>query len=333
MAFNSIVSPKTQMAYCRNAYSAKVRMSGKHLRQDVVKSSEPTQVQIIRLVLNGAPKPDAAQKILLDAFKTWPEDITARFLMTPGGMIEAPWPKEFKSSTGWDSQPEDVKQLVTLAAEKQLHKVLTPAVLKAAKGKTQWITLGIDVLSEEGLKKPHVELVAVFDVAQNKIVGWTGKSFPTASQAKQLVQVSDLGSHFMKLGNQQVLILGCNDLNLFSPRVAALVGKNTPRGKMVMQMTTLMKRFRPTVVLQHPHATDSPNIWRGAWCHLQNMFSHVNVWASAIRYFNPNGKPRKPQLKVLQQTQSNALDVFDMEMDMTRYTSKPSRYMNSLKRF
>lgn len=36
-------------------------------------------------------------------------------------------------------------------------------------------------------------------------------------------------------------------------------------------MHARVARFRPTVMLQHPHSTDTPNIWRMPWESLARM--------------------------------------------------------------
>ena len=285
----------------------------------------------MRVVLKGAPKPAAASRILADTFKRWPSGLHARFLVLPGGFAEAPWPKKWKGRSGWTSRPEDVRNLIAASAEKELPRILTPAVLKAAKGKVDYLTFGIDVLSENGLRDPHAELVVVYNVKTGK-TAWTGKSFPTASQEEKLVQVSDLNTHFLEIDGRRVMILGCNDLNLFNPRVAAVADPDGLRGQMVRKMAAAVRRYKPTVVLQHPHATDSPNIWRNSWVRLTRLFPSVQTWASAIRYSNPTAAPRKPLANVLAQTRSDE-GVADVVVDAGRYHSIPSRYLKGLKKF
>ncbi|MFI5363296.1 MAG: hypothetical protein ACHQ49_15120 [Elusimicrobiota bacterium] len=286
---------------------------------------------VVRVVLKGAPKPAAASQILADTLKRWPAGLHARFLVLPGGFAEAPWPKEWKGRSGWTSRPEDIQKLIAASAKKELPRILSPAVLKAAKGKIDYITLGIDVLSENGLADAHAELVVVYNVKTGK-TAWTGKSFPTAAQEEKLVQVSDLNTHFLEIDGRRVMILGCNDLNLFSPRVAAVADPDGLRGQMVRRMAAAVRRHKPDVVLQHPHATDSPNIWRNSWVRLTRLFPSVQVWGSAIRYANPLVAPRKPLAKVLAQTRSET-GVADVVVDTARYPSAPSRYLKGLKKF
>ena len=60
--------------------------------------------------------------------------------------------------------------------------------------------------------------MAVLDTATGKVVRWTGKSYPVDSQQHTLVHVKDLCSHFLEIGSERLLVLGCHDLHLFSGR-------------------------------------------------------------------------------------------------------------------
>ena len=189
------------------------------------------------------------------------------------------------------------------------------------------------MLGEQGLKAPHAELVAVVDVNTGKVIRWTGKSYPTASQENKLLPVEDLDSHFLELGNDRVMVLGCNDLNMFSPRVHANQKAGSSRSERCLDMVSAANAFKPNVILQHPHATDTPNIWRMAWMALAQSFPDLKVWASAIRYFNPRGDVRKPLENVLAKTRSDEAQVLDLVLETDSYDSAPSRYMQGFKKF
>jgi len=78
-------------------------------------------------------------------------------------------------------------------------------------------------------------------------------------------------------------------------------------------------RFKPTVVLQHPHSTDTPNIWRMPWLSLARDVPTVRVWASGIAYYNDHGEPRAKLGKVLALTKSAGNDVRDIVVDARSY--------------
>jgi hypothetical protein len=95
---------------------------------------------------------------------------------------------------------------------------------------TKYLTLGVDsplrnkvTTTANRITSPHVELVCVVDLGSEPFrLHWTGKSYPTNSQADRLVRITDLTSHFTKLGPiGEVLILGCHDLTMFNPRARA----------------------------------------------------------------------------------------------------------------
>ena len=136
--------------------------------------------------------------MLLRAFENdrWPDK--AMFAVTPGGFIVAPFFCPWKGEFGWESGTDDFEALVEHAKE-VVGEVLTPQVLGAARGRTQFLTLGLDLNDRSGKRKMdrtsrglHAELVAIVDVEKGAPVQWTGKSYPTSWQAPTLVQEVNL---------------------------------------------------------------------------------------------------------------------------------------------
>jgi hypothetical protein len=131
-------------------------------------------------------------------------------------------------------------------------------------------------------------------VQTGDVVRWTGKSYPTGDQETKLIQVADLSSHCLKVAGERVLVLGCHDLNMFSQRAYTNQSADGVRRRRCDAMHALVSRFRPTVVLQHPHSTDSPNIWRMPWACLVRDYPSVRRYASGVGYYNGHGgRPRQ----------------------------------------
>ena len=172
-----------------------------------------TDSQIVRVVVEGALPTKAGQrncrrarKALLEAFGSnrWPGD--AMFAVTPGGFVQAPFPEGYKGKCGWDSRTRDFRTLVP-HARKVVDDVVTPKVMSAARGRAEFLTLGVDLNGDGGKGKMaarsrgiHAELVAIVDMATGEPVQWTGKSYPLPSQEKTLVQETDLKSHLFRAG-------------------------------------------------------------------------------------------------------------------------------------
>jgi hypothetical protein len=202
-------------------------------------------------------------------------------------------------------------------AETVLWRVVSERVLEAASGKVEAITIGIDV--NDGPGGAHAELVAVYDVAKRCIARWTGKSYPTSSQEDTLVHVVDLDSHLLEIADERVLVLGCHDLNMFSPRGRANQAENGLRRKRCDAMRALVAKFRPTVVLQHPHSTDTPNIWRLPWLSLAKDTPSLHAWASGIAYYSWGDRERAELARVLDLTKSDATQVLDVVLRSSAY--------------
>lgn len=269
---------------------------------------------IARLVVDGPPPREAslAEELLHVALRDgWPEGLRSKVLITPGGFLIAPWPVSWNGATGWASQPHDLALLVQ-AAEEELWKVLTRRVLELAARRTRILSLSVDLFAGDTFLEPHAELVALVDVKRRKVVRWTGKSYPVAAQERGLVQVSDLESHLINVAGEQVLILGCHDLNMFSARAYANQAAGTPRRTRTADMLKRARKFAPTLVIQHPHLTDSPRIWSTAWGSLRNSFPSVKAWASAVCFYRNGLKERAELGTVMDGTRSSHEDVLDI---------------------
>ena len=267
------------------------------------------EVPVVRIVVKGRPstrsrRPNVmrAHNMLLRAFEDnhWPG--YAMFTVTPGGFVKAPFPNGWNGARGWASRPEDFRALVP-HAQKAVDEVLTPRVLNAARGRTGFLTLGVDLNDGSSKQKmdkkargTHAELVAIVNVEQGKPVRWTGKSYPVASQERTLVQEADLSSHLFRCGAERALVLGCHDLNMFSERAKSNMTPGSRRHRRSEEMKELAREFGPTVILHHPHSTDSWRVWSTAW-HGAREFLPKNdgeehVWASGIAYYRGGGKCR-----------------------------------------
>jgi len=91
------------------------------------------------------------------------------------------------------------------------------------------------------------------------------------------------------LNNQRIVILGCHDLNVFSPRGQANADPNGWKKQLADRFKTQCIKFKPEIILLHPHTTDTPNIWNLAWWTVEKELPNVKHFASGIKYYNRNG--------------------------------------------
>ena len=274
---------------------------------------------IARIVTRGQTPAGtkAPERILLDAFeKKWPLDTRAKFAITPDGFVRHGFPRNWSGRSGWESRARDVESLFVLAT-RHLESVVTSRVYAAAAGKAEVLTVGLDLL--DGPNLLHAELVAVFDVGLRRLVRWTGKSYPTSDQEHTLVHVRSLESHLLEIAGERVLVLGCHDLNMFSPRGHANQSPDGLRRARCDEMKEILLDFEPTVVLQHPHSTDTPNIWRLPWLSLEKRAPSITCWASGLGYYKWEGTPRAPLGRVKELTKGGSRATMDIEIDSTKY--------------
>ncbi len=284
--------------------------------------------KIVRIVVDGSPSEGyknncaKARKMLLQAFQSnaWPSR-PVKFAVTPGGFIQAPFPRDYDGKRGWHSRVEDFAKLIPYA-QQAIDDVLQGEVQKRVRQRAKFLTLGVDLNDDGGKLKQgeeppdtHAELVGVVDTLSGKVVHWTGKSYPTEGQKNTLVHVAKLESHLFHRDGERVLILGCHDLHLLTNR-GPKTETPSDKSKRRKRMKSLARKFKPSIILQHPHSTDSPKIWSGAWGSAKILLpreSEEHIYASGIGYYNGHGgRPRKPLKKVLKSTRCCEDHVLDI---------------------
>ena len=83
-------------------------------------------------------------------------------------------------------------------------------------------------------------------------------------------------SHFVKVNKETVCLLGCHDLKIFSPRAKAIAGQE--RQIKIKQFDKLMKQYKPNIIIQHPHNTDTYKIWNTEWKTVEKKYPFVTEY-------------------------------------------------------
>lgn len=236
------------------------------------------------------------------------------FVVTPGGFLKFEFPKRLQDYLEIEELEQKHISAFQTKAEQTIIEFLAGIsrdTYKKLQATADLLTIGIDGHNPSNYQ--HIELVAVYDLQKGKVVQWTGKFYPTENQKRDLIKINDLNSHFAQLNNQNVIILGCHDLSVFNPRGQAAVDANSWKGLTSGAFRKLCKQFKPDIILQHPHTTDTPNIWNLAWRTVEKEFPNVQHFASGIKYFNWNGNPRGDLNAVLTKTKKGDVTDFVFE--------------------
>jgi len=174
-----------------------------------------------------------------------------------------------------DLATEQISQFFVKVGSHVLKKMVTIA---------DFMSIGIDGNGKAGRFNRVIELVAIYDLKDKKVIHWTGKFYPVANQVRNLIRFPRLDSHFISLNGHKVMVLGCHDLNVFHPR-----GKDKItdwRRDAFVEFTSLSKKFKPEIVIQHPHITIDHRTWINGWKGMEGALLSVKQYASGIRTKN-----------------------------------------------
>jgi hypothetical protein len=289
-------------------------ISGDELRKEigvtVYKSSAP---KIARIVLSSdwISNLDEAKEVLNTICVNWPQGQKVDFLITPGAFLGFDLPHELLRDLDNKEPPMFVQARLFNLAEDVCMKLLDGELIKKLSNYTRYISLGVDSfkikvsLSYIKIKKPHAELVGLYDLKEG-IFYWTGKSFPTVGQQKGLIRISDLNSHFMQTEFGKVMVLGCHDLSIYSPRGKATT-KDIWRKNIRSEFKKKAIEEKPEIVLHHPHNSDSSRTWTASWNELKRDLPSICLYAGAGKYFRSEGKQRSRIEKVLQKNKLGSI--------------------------
>ena len=292
-----------------------------HIVSVAVKQNEiKMKHKIARLIVtgkqydkNGNPNFSELGKLIEKFLATEYQKRTYEFILTPGGFLTFDFPEGLQYDL---DIAKAEKQSISLL-QKEANSVITsffenldPTMFKELNETADYFTIGID--GRNPTNTQHIELVAVYDLRMEEVISWTGKFYPTERQKRELIKINDLDTHFIELNNQRIVILGCHDLNVFSPRGQASANPDGWKKQLADRFKIQCKKFKPDIILQHPHTTDTPNIWNLAWRTVEKELHYVKHFASGIKYYNKKGV-RGDVDKVLEKTKKG--DVIDFYYD------------------
>jgi hypothetical protein len=287
----------------------------------------PSTARLARIAFDGPWAGDIglARTLLADVCARWPSGIHVTALATCGAFLRFDWPTSMPRQRDNRFPDEDAVRELDRIARGHCEALLRGGLRQKLSRCADYLTIGIDsrkakVSSTQNyIPEDHAELVYVVDL-QSGAFHFTGKSYPTPNQARGLLRIADIDTHFTVLNGQTVMVLGCHDLTIFNPRSDAKA--KGWRADVKSKFKKMASRRRPAIVLHHPHTTVKRKTWLVAWQallrHLPSVKSHLGTGCYSLR--DPvNGLNRDPQDAVLDSTKS--ADVLDIVVQLGRIES------------
>lgn len=280
---------------------------------------EPTQTKsrILRLALKTEYELFNTDKSATRAFNFVAQNIkykqTFDYLVTPGGFIHFKWADKFSQVIKDQNESQKLIPVLKKMANTTIQNfwnTLPEKTKQKLSTSIKFITFGIDSNNIDNNQNviQCIQFVALFDTQKSKVIHWTGKSYPTTYDQKvRLIEFEDLDSHFVKVNNETICLLGCHDLKIFSPRANAIAGR--ARKIKINKFGQLMKQYKPNLIIQHPHNTDTYKIWNTEWKTVEKKYPFVTEYVSGIRYYNYGRKKRGSMNNVLEKTILGKVDT------------------------
>ncbi len=241
------------------------------------------------------------------------------YLITPGGFwSDCPLPMDLYEYKLEEIENDNkffdivVKPLVQEYVNEDFSEIFYKSKLKKV---AKYISFGFDLFTSDDddnciEKLYRLELVLLYDLINKRLVNITGKFYPTNKEQNKVIKLKDFDMKFLQIGDDKILILGCHDLNVFNPWGQANLRKGSDKYKISQEFYKRFEREKPSIILHHPHTTDTPNIWRLAWTTIRKEYPFVEHFASGILHANELGVARGELDKVLEVTKKGAvLDI------------------------
>lgn len=266
-----------------------------------------TGASIARVFFEGEWQgdPEEARALLNAVCKARASRDRLDFLILSGGFLCLPWPDSVKRWSVEDpvSPPAEIVDQLLAYGEANFKRLLEGATGRRLRKVTHYLTIGVDMYFFMGSAwDPHAELTFAMDMDSGKV--WrTGKSYPNPRQQHGLVRVADLQSHFVDAGKRRIMLLGCHDLNMFSPRSAH--NARGWRAETIAEVKRLAVEENPDLLIWHPHKSDTPRTWLAGLCGLKRVLPDISYAGSGI-YYNDGMAPRASLSRVLQGTKNLA---------------------------
>lgn len=290
--------------------------------QPPVKNAEP----IVSTVLKHGAGPwivgrlvladDAAEKdqdtaallrLALGALRA--ESASAMYLTTPAGFYRGNVSATPNGTRGWRTRQADFDALADVAIEIAMD---ISRDADAGGGPVHYLSLGID-LCREGRPGGHSETSVLYDTRTEKVIGVTGKSYPTGDQQDDLIRNGLSATHLIRVDGNPAVVLVCHDLSMYNPRGRAV--RRAFRAEVANELEEAISEHHPTLALHQAHTVESARTWTNAW----NAFSRehnasLTGWTTAFRYRTKDDcRPAEAlSLDVLRRTRGGSLPAIDI---------------------
>ncbi len=248
--------------------------------------SEPI---LARVVIDGPWRGDVTiARLLLDEIcAAWPQGKNVQCLTTCGAFLRFDWPNNLPKQVDNRFPDQEAIRVLEKEGKKCCDALLQSSLVGKLRSRTDILTLGVDSCKDKisstqfYIPEPHVELVYVVDLATGAY-HFTAKSYPTPGQEKGLLRNTNLENHFVDLGGNRTMVLGCHDLTIYNPRSDATA--TGWRADAKQEFKNVAAKYRPKWVLHHPHTTVKKRTWLADWKELTRSLPSVERYVGSGTY-------------------------------------------------
>ncbi|MEW6710970.1 MAG: hypothetical protein AB1403_14180 [Candidatus Riflebacteria bacterium] len=215
-------------------------------------------------------------------FRAWPKNHFCEILMTPANFIEIS--SLFIIDEDSPCYDQDlIFRMFKDEVEKTLFDILTPANRKILRKLCRYFVAGIKVIFRKNYKcekSRFTNHILAIDTSDFSLLASTGMTIKSGSRTRYLAISEDVRSHFVRFGEQKVVLLGGSDLAIFRSGIEKIAEYDNLR--MIREFKNLLEKGRPDTVLHLEEAPYQPAGYQRALSQMLKNHDSIKNFAGSF---------------------------------------------------
>lgn len=215
-------------------------------------------------------------------FKKWPENQFCEILITPSTFMSIDGNFIWEEDEPY-SGPGFIFDLFKSKAEEKFYKILNEENRNILRKICRYFVVGIEIDFRKNQKctfERYTKHILAFDTTDFSLLASTGATLQSGKSYRLRMSCEDIRSHFVKLGNNKVVLIGDYDLSFFRSGIEN--GAEYNNSLRIRAFHRLLKKGRPDTVLHLDDECWRPVGNQRAWNHMLKTNYSIKRFAGAF---------------------------------------------------